>query len=193
MITRIILAALSGSVMIGSVVAADIPASKRTSLGKYLTASEAHQIVQSEGGGVVFLDVRTGTELMHVGVAAGLTAHVPLAEIAQPITWDDKAGGVRHVANDRFVADVDGVVAKAGARKDSRVLVMCRSGQRSAKAVDLLARAGYTNVWNVTDGFEGDAAADGRRTVNGWKNANLPWSYKIDKATFYGGQLPSTP
>lgn len=25
-------------------------------------------------------------------------------------------------------------------------------------------------------------SADGRRNVNGWKNAGLPWTYKMDKA-----------
>lgn len=175
------------------VAAADVPPSKRTGLGKYVTASEAHQIVQSDPGSALLIDVRTGTELMHVGVAEGMTAHVPLSEIAQPIAWDDEAGGVRHERNATFVADIDAVVAKSGGGKDSRILIICRSGQRSARAVDMLAEAGYSNVWSVTDGFEGDARADGRRTINGWKNANLPWSYRIDKAKFYGGKLPTAP
>ena len=25
----------------------------------------------------------------------------------------------------------------------------------------------------------------GQRAVNGWKNAGLPWSYKLDKAKMY--------
>lgn len=33
---------------------------------------------------------------------------------------------------------------------------MCRSGGRSAAAVNLLAGAGFTNVYNITDGMEGD-------------------------------------
>lgn len=62
---------------------------------------------------------------------------------------------------------------------------MCRSGDRSAKAADLLAKSGYTNVWSAIEGFEGDKAKDGpnkgKLTVNGWKNANLPWTYELDK------------
>ena len=41
----------------------------------------------------------------------------------------------------------------------------------------------------IAEGFEGDAAKDGpkagQRTVNGWKNAGLPWTYKLDKAKMY--------
>jgi hypothetical protein len=33
---------------------------------------------------------------------------------------------------------------------------MCRSGHRSAMAVNLLAEAGFKNVFNIIDGMEGD-------------------------------------
>ena len=80
-----------------------------------------------------------------------------------------------------FVARVQ-TVAKPG----DTVLVMCRSGGRSALAVNLLAKAGYTNVFNITDGVEGDDVKDpnsvykGQRLVNGWKNSGVPWTYHID-------------
>jgi hypothetical protein len=48
-----------------------------------------------------------------------------------------------------------------------------------------LAEAGFMQVGSVVDGFEGDMSKDGRRSVNGWKNAGLPWSYKLDKARMY--------
>ena len=70
-----------------------------------------------------------------------------------------------------------------------RVILICRSGDRSARAADLLANAGYTQVYSITDGFEGDAAKDGpqagQRIVNGWKNAGLPWTYKLEKQKMY--------
>ena len=63
---------------------------------------------------------------------------------------------------------------------------MCRSGDRSAAAANQLAEAGFTAVYSVVDGFEGDVAKDGPtaglRTVNGWKNKGLPWGYKLEKA-----------
>jgi len=65
------------------------------------------------------------------------------------------------------------------------ILVMCRSGGRSAMAVNALAKAGFTKVHNIIDGFEGDKVEDpesvyhGMRVRNGWKNS-VPWTYKLD-------------
>ena len=50
---------------------------------------------------------------------------------------------------------------------------------RSAMAVNFLAKAGFTDAWNITDGMEGDLD-DGKRTKNGWKNAGVPWTYEVD-------------
>ena len=66
------------------------------------------------------------------------------------------------------------------------ILITCRSGSRSARAVDLLAEAGFKTVYNITDGVEGDIVKDpesvfaGQRMVNGWKNSGLPYTYSID-------------
>jgi rhodanese-related sulfurtransferase len=63
---------------------------------------------------------------------------------------------------------------------------MCRSGGRSAKAVDVLAKAGFLNVFNIIDGMEGDNVEDPgseynrKRMKNGWKNSGLPWTYDVD-------------
>ena len=39
-----------------------------------------------------------------------------------------------------------------------------------------LTRAGFTNAWNIAEGFEGNKDAQGHRsTVGGWKAAGLPW------------------
>ena len=40
----------------------------------------------------------------------------------------------------------------------------------------LLCAAASARADPLVDGFEGDVDADGRRTVNGWKNAGLPWT-----------------
>src|SRR5690349_12987885 len=82
-----------------------------------------------------------------------------------------------------FVARVQKV-----AKPDDTLLVMCRSGGRSAMAVNLLAAAGFKNVYNITDGMEGDSVQDpdsvfrGQRLVNGWKNSGLPWTHDVDPA-----------
>lgn len=41
------------------------------------------------------------------------------------------------------------------AYKDKPIVVICRSGRRSAKAVDLLKEAGYSNVSNIAGGIQG--------------------------------------
>jgi rhodanese-related sulfurtransferase len=62
------------------------------------------------------------------------------------------------------------------------VIFICRSGERSARAADELADFGYTTA-TVVDGFEGDLGPDQRRSVNGWKNAGLPWNASIELAS----------
>ena len=65
------------------------------------------------------------------------------------------------------------------------LLVMCCSGERSAKAVDRLAETGFKHVYNIINGMEGDAVDDpqsvfhGKRK-NGWKNSGLPWTCDLD-------------
>ena len=79
-----------------------------------------------------------------------------------------------------FVARVSSV-----ARPDDTILLLCRSGGRSAIAVNMLAQAGFRSVWNITDGMEGDVVDDpdsvfaGKRLRNGWKNSGLPWTDKL--------------
>lgn len=54
-------------------------------------------------------------------------------------------------------------------------------------AINVMAKAGYTTVWNIVDGMEGgqvkdpDSVFDGMRMKNGWKNSGLPWTYEIDR------------
>ena len=49
-------------------------------------------------------------------------------------------------------------------RTDEALLLICRSGVRSHYAAEVAARAGFTRVYNVLDGFEA-----------GWRPAGLPW------------------
>lgn len=59
---------------------------------------------------------------------------------------------------------------------DTPIYIICRSGARSASACAALAHRGFTTLFNVTGGFEGDPNGDGHRgSVNGWKHAGLPW------------------
>lgn len=166
----------------GAAMALEVPKEKQTTLGKYLSAKEAHDLVTVERDKVLFVDVRTAAELMFVGMTNDIDAHVPFVDLPNPPVWDEKNGRFQLVPNPSFVSEVDALLTRKGLGKADRIIVMCRSGDRTVKAVNALAAAGYTNAWSVYEGFEGDLSPDGRRTVNGWKNAGLPWTYKLDKA-----------
>ena len=135
-----------------------VPQSKRTSLGLYITAADAYDMWKADPENVKIIDVRTPQEFRMIGVPE-MAARIPLS------TFHQFVGQVKRVAS-----------------PDDTVLVICRSGNRSAVAVEMLAQAGFDNAYTVVDGFEGDRESDpsspnhGRRTVNGWKNAGLPWT-----------------
>lgn len=64
---------------------------------------------------------------------------------------------------------------KAAVKAADPVFFMCRSGVRSDAAARLLQIEGFSNVFNVLEGFEGDLGPDKKRNVSGWKNSGLPW------------------
>jgi rhodanese-related sulfurtransferase len=67
-------------------------------------------------------------------------------------------------------------VVEAGVGRNDEVFLICRSGARSASAATALHGAGFTNCYNVAEGFEGDKDKEGHRgTIGGWKAAGLPW------------------
>ncbi|MFN7038421.1 MAG: rhodanese-like domain-containing protein [Alphaproteobacteria bacterium] len=57
---------------------------------------------------------------------------------------------------------------------DSTVLFICRSGVRSLEAANLMLSEGYSNCFNISNGFEGSHNQPGQ-VKNGWKASNLPW------------------
>ena len=174
--------------MAGSVDPSKVPEIKQSDLKLYVTAAEAFEMKKGNEK-VLLIDVRTPEELQYVGnVGAMMDVNVPyvLNDISG---YDEKMKHYKNAANSDFVTSVNDLVAKKGLDKDSEIILMCRSGDRSSKGASLLGKAGYTKVYSVVDGFEGDKASDGankgKRTVNGWKNANLPWDYKMDKDKMY--------
>ena len=50
---------------------------------------------------------------------------------------------------------------------------LCRSAKRSKGAARFAALLGYTVVYDIDGGFQGDRV-DGRRHTNGWLNEGLP-------------------
>ncbi|WP_156412244.1 rhodanese-like domain-containing protein [Bosea sp. Root483D1] len=162
-----------------------IAKAKQTTLGLYMTPREAADAMGREGAKTLFVDVRTRAEMMFTGWAPAIDGNVPFVDVTEFWDWDDKEGRYRLDANPTFSQDVGRLLTAKGLAKSDRVIVMCRSGDRSARAIDKLAEAGFTQVYNQYEGFEGDLTPEGRRSVNGWRNAGLPWTFKPDKAKFY--------
>ncbi len=163
----------------------DIPEYKQTRAELYITSSEAFDEIQSEGNEILFLDVRTRSEIAVVGMPTVADANVPYMFMAEPMIWSDDWGNFEMTSNQNFLNAVKQRLEEKGLGQDDKVFLMCRSGGRSASAADLLTKAGFTNVYSVVDGYEGDTAKNGKRILNGWKNSNLPWSYKLDKKKMY--------
>ena len=156
--------------------ATTLHASKATPLGLYLTPVAAHKAL-TENPEILFIDVRDPIEVTFVGHAEGLDKIIPVGIATSEI--NPESGQYRMVANKAFVANVEEFVAERGKTKSDPIFVSCRSGSRSAVAARMLIENGYTNVWSLVEGFEGDRGPDGTRTLNGWRNADLPWGYKL--------------
>ncbi len=69
-----------------------------------------------------------------------------------------KIQGAKHIT----LAQLPSRIAELGSDKEAPILVYCRSGSRSAHACQLLTKAGYENVANLTGG------------ILAWESANLP-------------------
>ena len=168
---------LASTMILSAPEAQQIPERKQTTLGLYMSAAQAYEQWKAAPEKVTIIDVRTPEEYAFVGHPE-MAWNIPFAFV----TYQRKDGKTEYgpKMNADFVEQV-----KELAGKTDTVLLICRSGDRSAKAVELLAAAGFENVYTVTDGFEGDkvkdpgSVFDGKRMRNGWKNS-APWVYDID-------------
>lgn len=165
--------------------AGQLPAAKQTSAGFYVTAEEAHTYLAEQGARALFVDIRTRPEASFLGMPTAADALVPFMEVTAFLSWEEKRSELQLEANPAFVPMIQERLAAKGLDRDAPVFLICRSGTRSAKAANLLAAAGFTRVYSVVDGYEGDVARHGanagQRVVNGWKNARLPWTYAVPR------------
>lgn len=169
-----------------TVPASKVPEEMRSKQNLYLLPRQAHQFVKSQNGKVLFLDVRTRAEAQFLGMADPIDALVPYVEFQEFMTdWDEKRDFYKLEPFNDFVPEVERRLKAKGLTKDDPVVLMCRSGERSARAADLLTDSGYKRVYTVVYGFEGELSDKGRRNLNGWKNSGLPWSYDLDKKKMY--------
>ncbi|HSG76714.1 MAG TPA: rhodanese-like domain-containing protein [Burkholderiales bacterium] len=109
----------------------------------------------------LFVDCRSEMEYLFVGHPVG----------ALHVAWND---GPDWAVNPHFVGQVKKL---AGTNHTTRpVVLICRSGNRSQEAGEELERAGFTRVYNVRHGFEGELNDNHQRnSLAGWRYEGLPW------------------
>jgi rhodanese-related sulfurtransferase len=101
---------------------------------------------------IKILDVRTPEEYIFVGHAE-MARNILLAFVKYQ--WDAARDQPVVEPNSDFVSSV-----KSRYRSTDTILVTCRSGGRSAMAVNALAKAGFMEAYNIIDGMEGDKVDD---------------------------------
>lgn len=110
------------------------------------------------GGQAHLVDVRAAEERKFVG-------HVPNT---LHVAWQT---GPALIKNPRFIRELENKLPKSAV-----ILFLCRSGKRSAAAAAAATAAGFQNVFNVREGFEGDLDDKQQRgSVGGWRQRGLPW------------------
>ena len=114
------------------------------------------------------VDVRTDAEWNFVGVPdLG-----PAGKQAVLLQWQVYPTMQRNAAFEKQLSD-------AGFTAEHHIYFLCRSGVRSLAAAEAARAAGFPNVYNVADGFEGPPDGGGHRgTIAGWKAEKLPWRQK---------------
>ena len=134
-----------------------------------VSVEEAWTRLKSDAGSVL-IDVRTIAEWAYVGLPDLTTVGKRPVLVEWQGFPDDRQ-------NTAFVERVTEALAPIGADRDSELLFICRSGQRSLKAAQAMAAAGFTRCRNVTDGFEGPLDPNRHRgRLGGWKAKGLPWA-----------------
>ena len=122
-----------------------------------LTPKEAYQLLQSAPGAKI-VDVRTRAEIDWVGRVPG----------AVEIEWMSYPG---MKPNPNFMAALEQQVDK-----ESLVMFLCRTAQRSHAAAMMATQAGWADCYNILEGFEGDKNPNNQRNaLTGWRAAGLPW------------------
>ena len=135
-----------------------------------IDSKEAYNMVTMSPSSTFVLDVRTAEEYTFVG-HPDLPDGVPNIPLKFFPTWEPNSNFASEVAK-RY-------------KKEDKIITMCRSGGRAEIAAEVLTAAGFKNVLYMTDSFEGQEDAEGLRTVNGWKNNNLPYTYKVEDELRY--------
>jgi rhodanese-related sulfurtransferase len=133
---------------------------------KSVLPTQAFQLLQDDPRALL-IDVRSNMEFLFIGHPIG----------AISIPWIDEPDWV---VNPNFASEVRKLLLGGlDHRSDGHnvpIVLICRSGKRSMEAGELLLRQGFHDVYNVSDGFEGELDDYHHRSqLGGWRFENLPW------------------
>ncbi|MFO8090778.1 MAG: rhodanese-like domain-containing protein [Desulfatiglandaceae bacterium] len=152
------------------------------------------------------VDVRTRAEYQFVGHP--ITAyHFPYMFLSNELFKNGEDYIYRFdVKNKAFIEEIGKIF-----KKTDNLLVLCRDGSRSTAAAVELSEAGFKNIYNIEDGFEGpmfpnfsDSNKDkfyrqlakrnniygfDHRRHYGWQWWGLPWTYNLDPKYLYPPDL----
>jgi len=126
-----------------------------------VTPQEALALIEGNAA-VKLVDVRTRAERDWVGIV-----QIPAGQHLA-VQWNLYPEGK---PNALFLEQL-----KEVANPDDILLFLCRSGVRSKHAAKLATDHGFSQCFDILEGFEGNKDAAGhRKTVEGWCKAGLPW------------------
>lgn len=129
-------------------------------LMEHLDPAQAYEFLRKHAD-ALFIDCRSEMEYLFVGHAVG----------ALHVAWND---GPDWEVNPHFVGQVKKLAGTDHATRP--IVLICRSGNRSQEAGEMLERNGLRNIYNVAHGFEGELNDKHQRsTLTGWRHAGLPW------------------
>ena len=148
------------------------------------------------------IDVRTRAEYQFVGHPVGAYLY-PFMFYTNELNETDNVYTYRfNVKNHDFIEEISKVF-----QKTNNLLIISRDGTRSALAAKALSRAGFKNIYDVADGFEGaefpyfeaensqkfyrqlarrnKLHGFNHRRHYGWQWWGLPWNYELDPKCIY--------
>lgn len=131
-----------------------------------ISPEEAYEMMENNDNAII-VDVRTPEELTYLGTPGPNRA-------GDGSILSDRVEAANYTGLS-FMTDVSEVVEDID---NPTIITICRSGSRSYKAASDLLAAGYTSVYSVSDGFEGDRNPEtgtGYRDYNGWIVTGLPY------------------
>lgn len=133
---------------------------------KRVSPEEAKALMENDG--YVYLDVRSIPEFEAGHPASAY--NIPIAHMTQ--------GGMR--PNAEFLTEVESVFPR-----DAKLVVGCKMGGRSLRAVQALVQAGYENVLDQRAGYDGARDSFGQLQEAGWQRRGFDVALEAEPGRSY--------